>query len=1071
MTPIEPGSKVGLSAAASSNSSVNPTFMKTAPFVHDYSTGGKYGNYSVYYYGYGDFRHAGVQDIVTLSTDGILTLMTNDGKGHYANTYSNTSMTATWVNASGAFVADINGDGWPDIVSGDSYSAGYIVWLNKGNGTFADAVRTTVTIPAAMAPTGFTVRTNGFAMGDIDGDGKPDIVIALNIYQYSTTDYRLYLGVLKGNGDGTFQAPVYNSMLNIRAQSQIGSIQLADMHNSGKLDVVVNVWRYTSSSAGVGAFAVATNTGSITPGVIPMPPSSQWVTASMTRGSLFQVVDLDGDGNKDVLSTPGVNNVYLYKGDGAGNFGSGPQTLVTTDTTNYCSTVGDFNRDGYQDMAIFSDGVVNIYNATGYGSFNSYPSHEYPGGLAGSQKAAAVDINNDGNSDFVWADPFDNYLYSYRNNGDGSFSGTSIVVPANISSDEPNSTDQGVDFLVLRQGDYNGDGLTDLLVEEGSSFIDIALNNGKGGFEFHRAINTNTISAFSLASIEPIHADLNGDGYEDLVFSSYSGLVVALSDGKGGIKKMVTSPYPISLACTPGSGAAADIDGDGILDIVIAYSGDAYCYANTTQASGYIVLKGDGTGAFTSSFTATGTNMLKAKLADMNHDGKVDIVLYDGNYNKYTIYAIPGDGTIAPPVSGLTPLYVGKSTIYDFNLTDVNGDGIPDLTVSQYGVSGSTTDTRRGVFNMVGKGDLTFGAKKFLIDGGYAATIDYSDMNHDGYADLVAALYPYSVVFNGLVVVRSDGNGSFETPDYYPVPVNASNYYNSTILPGSYYRVGSHDIALGGGSEYVPGVVFYNAAESAIQFTTDRSSATQGDTVTLTAQLNNFLDNAATGTVVFNNGTTQIASASLNGDLASAGVINLPLGANSLTATYEGDSTHEAVTSLPATVTITAPTGDFTLNAASATLTGSKASGASTQLTLTANSTMSGSVALSCIGLPASYGCTFSPAAVTLAASANQSVTVTVASTKTAQTQNPFASNAKQAMLAGFFLLFGISAIRRRSRLLLMLALVAVFSSISGCGSGSGASTPVALNVTVVAQGTASGKTITHSIPMTITLQ
>jgi hypothetical protein len=200
-------------------------------------------------------------------------------------------------------------------------------------------------------------------------------------------------------------------------------------------------------------------------------------------------------------------------------------------------------------------------------------------------------------------------------------------------------------------------------------------------------------------------------------------------------------------------------------------------------------------------------------------------------------------------------------------------------------------------------------------------------------------------------------------------------------------------------------------------------------------------------------------------------VINLPLGANSLTATYEGDSTHEAVTSLPATVTITAPTGDFTLNAASATLTGSKASGASTQLTLTANSTMSGSVALSCIGLPASYGCTFSPAAVTLAASANQSVTVTVASTKTAQTQNPFASNAKQAMLAGFFLLFGISAIRRRSRLLLMLALVAVFSSISGCGSGSGASTPVALNVTVVAQGTASGKTITHSIPMTITLQ
>ncbi|RYY20507.1 MAG: VCBS repeat-containing protein, partial [Cytophagaceae bacterium] len=83
-------------------------------------------------------------------------------------------------------VADVNGDGWPDIISANTFTYEVGVLLNNGNGTFA-----------AVAPytTGLNSPTK-VAVGDVNADGKADIVAAVSGA----------VGVLLGNGNGTFQA-------------------------------------------------------------------------------------------------------------------------------------------------------------------------------------------------------------------------------------------------------------------------------------------------------------------------------------------------------------------------------------------------------------------------------------------------------------------------------------------------------------------------------------------------------------------------------------------------------------------------------------------------------------------------------------------------------------------------------------------------------------------------------------------------------------------------------------------------------------------------------------------------
>jgi hypothetical protein len=209
-------------------------------------------------------------------------------------------------------VSDLNGDGYADIAAfaGDGY---LWVLLGNGDGTFQPAIKSSATNSRQFI--------YSMAIGDFNGDGKPDVV---------GTDVNFAnVLVLLGNGDGTFQPPVSYAVDN-----GPNAVVIADFNNDGKLDFATLNY-YTSDISvvlgnGDGTFQAPVN--------FPAGPAPQGLT----------VADFDGDGVPDLATTTSQSSLLVLLGNGDGtlrpakNYGLGWGLTV----------VGDFNRDGRVDVAI-----------------------------------------------------------------------------------------------------------------------------------------------------------------------------------------------------------------------------------------------------------------------------------------------------------------------------------------------------------------------------------------------------------------------------------------------------------------------------------------------------------------------------------------------------------------------------------------------------------------------------------------------------------------------------------------------------------------------------------------------
>jgi hypothetical protein len=236
------------------------------------------------------------------------------------------------------------------------------------------------------------------------------------------------------------------------------------------------------------------------------------------------------------------------------------------------------------------------------------------------------------------------------------------------------------------------------------------------------------------------------------------------------------------------------------------------------------------------------------------------------------------------------------------------------------------------------------------------------------------------------------------------------------------------------------------------------------------------------------NGTTNVGSGTISSGVATLSLTSLPLGTDSLTATYAGDTNFAGSTSLAVTETVVAP--DYSITANPASLTIPQGGSGTVAFTITPVGGFSQSMTLACAGLPANSTCTFSPAAVTPSGSPVTS-TLTIATNVNAQaatlpqsSKNGWLALALPIGPAGFASFFGLLGIRSRNRkdgkrkftnMLLILGAVTLAIAVAGCGSGgSQATTPTGpvtptgtSTVTVTASTTASGGP-SHSSTLTL---
>src|ERR1700733_12725006 len=242
-----------------------------------------------------------------------------------ALTYSSGGYDAISVEA-----ADVNGDGRPDLVvinecgsnSGTCSNGTVGVLLGNDHGTFQAAVNYGSGGERAVA----------VAVADVNGDGKPDLVVANECASGGDCNNGT-VGVLLGNGDGTFQAAVTYSS----GGYETDAVAVADVNGDGKPDLIVANSCATSNSCTNGAVGVLLGNGDGTFRAVVSYGSGEVYADSVV------VADVNGDGKPDLLvanecagSSSTCNNgtvgVLLGNGDGtfrvAVNYGSGGQDAI-----------------------------------------------------------------------------------------------------------------------------------------------------------------------------------------------------------------------------------------------------------------------------------------------------------------------------------------------------------------------------------------------------------------------------------------------------------------------------------------------------------------------------------------------------------------------------------------------------------------------------------------------------------------------------------------------------------------------------------------------------------------------
>jgi hypothetical protein len=349
--------------------------------------------------------------------------------------------------------ADLNGDGKVDLAGAGANVVS--VMLGNGDGTFG-------------AKTDFPVAADpqAVAAGDFNSDGKVDLIATLNDPQSS-------LALLTGTGTGTFNPPIYFPNT---SGFDSPAIAATDLNSDGKLDLVVmhNIGCYTAPCTAADSITILLGNGD---GTFQTPSEVDVGTGPFAMA----VLDLNGDGIKDVAIGGGNTELSILLGVGNGTFVQQPVvTLVPGgDLFSACNDigVGDLNRDGIQDLVVpLGNGEGNaILIGNGNGTFQVKSRIQIDETFAPLHVAVA-DYNRDGLLDIArtMGDGTNGLMQIMNGNGDGTFQ-----APINYLKPPPGSSIGGI---VIISGDWNADAKPDIAFVVGGASIALdVLTNTTGG--------------------------------------------------------------------------------------------------------------------------------------------------------------------------------------------------------------------------------------------------------------------------------------------------------------------------------------------------------------------------------------------------------------------------------------------------------------------------------------------------------------------------------------------------------------------------------------------------------------
>ena len=460
----------------------------------------------------------------------------------------------------------------------------------------------------------------------------------------------------------------------------------------------------------------------------------------------------------------------------------------------------DFNNDGKPDMAtpvLNDDGVtfsVSVVLSNGDGTFQSPILTPNPNGSYGDQILVG-DVNNDGKQDLILVHATKPSTFEvWLGKGDGTFN----VQNNTLNQLAPNDLDGGV---LTKSGDIIA------IDDQNPANVYTLTNTGTGSFK-QPAVSMALIGSGQLNNI--VFDDFNQDKILDFAAtdSGSNQTVVYLGQPNGTyVAGAPLTAIPADYGtCNNSSG---DLNNDGFPEIVTANCGfdDLIIYVNN----------GDGT--FQPGVTyalTTNSSYLMAEavtIADVNGDGKNDIISSNFDGGDITVMLGKGDGTVLPPAVGYS---TGGSPHTSALVEDFNGDGIMDIVVP---------DDNFSFVYLQGYGDGTFRAAMDFFSPipaqstgrPFAQVIATADLNGDGYPDVVVGNCCNNLI--GITVFLSQPDGSMKPgvpygsggsltsvaiadfngdgiPDIAALDLGSSNgvqiFFGSAQTPGTFTPAGSY---------------------------------------------------------------------------------------------------------------------------------------------------------------------------------------------------------------------------------------------------------------------------------------
>jgi hypothetical protein len=634
-----------------------------------------------------DFNGDGRLDLATANVyAGTVSVLLNNGDGTFSPQVSYSAGTDPVALAAG----DFNGDGTTDLVVTNAVTRQGSVLLGNGDGTFQ---------PRRVFTLGFDPQA--IVTGDFNGDGKTDLAI---VYSHSNE-----VQVLLSNGDGTF-----TNSATYAVGSEPEALAVGDFNGDRRADLA-------TANLGSNDVSVLLNLSGtfVAPGSLVTTPRSNPVLADLTGDGVDDVVVVDGAGNilwrRGSLEQPGMFEPPLTI-----NPGNPSRDIAFVPTSDGPMLASVDATDNAVALYAWQDGLFARVGSLATGLF--------------PVQVVAADLDGDGWNDLLVRNAGDGTLSIFYNTASESGPG---IAPAPFVAGPRLAIGPGASDVTT--ADLEGDGQADIVVANAlTGTVGILRNQGflayaplapyRAGGGLYQVTPSGSAAAVTTreATAGVAAGALSAGGPFDVLAINPGANTLGVLSSLGGGR--LSAPAVLPTACPATTLVLADLEDDGILDTIVLGAG------------GVSVYRGDGRGGLLPDpFTiATGPDSTGLSAADINHDGKPDL-LVDDAYGDVLVLLGNGDGTFRP--YGNTDQNVALAVL-------PSGAPSPEFIYADQGLDRVVVQDASGQTSVLG--DRSSG----LLE---PDAVVLADLNGDGFPDLIVA----NSGSNNVLVYPGLGNGQF----------------------------------------------------------------------------------------------------------------------------------------------------------------------------------------------------------------------------------------------------------------------------------------------------------------------